>query len=141
MVAATQFVEAAPVGEVKQPRPTRTLLGVEARHAPPDGAEDVLHDLLGRGTLQPQGGLAEDEPSVVVMERRERGFGSRAPATIRACSLLATLPTGRHRGWSSSPSARANADWPVVRVCVEVVRSVAAHGCVLSPAASAGLGV
>ena len=69
---ATELVQHAEVRDLEDPRPNRAALGVEAGGVPPDGQEDLLHEVLGSGAVERLSGQPEDQTGEAPVEQGER---------------------------------------------------------------------
>ena len=121
--APAQMVERAAAGDREQPGPQAAALRVEAVGALPGLEEDLLLDVLGRGTVAEHAlQRAEDRASVEVVEGAQRlGVaarqaareaplftisGSHGPLHLAACAM-SLLRSARHGGCLNRSARRA----------------------------------
>ena len=69
---ATQLVQEPEVRDLQNPRADRASLGIEPARVPPDGQEDILHEVFGGGAVERLDGHAEDQPRKAPVEQPER---------------------------------------------------------------------
>ncbi len=108
---ATELVQEAEVSDLQEPRAHGAPLGIEPSRVPPDGQEDLLHQVFRARTLEGLDGHAEDQPREAAVQQPERLRGASGDLAHQLVVVRGVFhrssasPAGR--GARKPPSGRA----------------------------------